>query len=619
MQIAFGDLISDCEVRIIRKHSSLGSRFHGNKGQAMRTPYLSAFTGVSLVGLILVSLLSCQEEAPVCEPIVIRGYLCLETGLSHEGELLVSANPLQHVMSKCEQTSLQLLGKGYRACCDGTCCEWQPDTPNFELHVNGPCEADSDCGFGLKCRLRDVDEGSLPICAYGLADEPCDYQNFCADEHYCHPLLHVCKETISFEGGGCDPSVESCGVGLSCVCPAVKECFCYDGSDEDPCDLGTCQEGYYCAGMEETNAHTSCQNGSKGDPCSWSVQCEGKLECAEVAGGKRCVELLSNGAFCPPATDAFTSCMPGLHCNEAFDPPQCKPLGQEGEPCKLDSDCTPETGCNQTLSQCYDGSEGDPCLTDLECAGGRRCISWALVCVDGSVGDPCWEDSCAPGLYCYSDQADWDGAACLDGVKEDKCFLPEQCNTGLACVERNGETICVELLGDGDTCDPEGILPVACGEGLFCNDAATPPICSAPGEAGAPCKDDAYCEEDHVCLLDLNLCTDGGIDAPCLTDADCHPSISCDAAAQKCGAGIEGAPCPEPDLCFVGLVCSAADDQCHDGETGDPCLIPEDCAVEFSCVAAVGQCYDGGEDAPCDAEEQCQEGLGCIDGICESS
>jgi hypothetical protein len=560
----------------------------------------------------------CQQECPPQEDVIVyQGTICTQEGLTVDGALMVPADPLHYTMSTCGQTSLQLIGQGYRACCDGECCEWHPDTEDFELSLNAPCADDSDCGFGLLCRTREVEGGEATLCVYGALDEPCDYQHFCDADLYCHPTGHVCKALAPAEGLACDPSVMSCASGMFCVCgSSLAGCYCYDGSEWDPCEQGTCQDGLYCVNPADGAGKPGCHDGTKGDPCSWTVQCQGKLECLQVGLLTYCVELLGAYQQCAPSSDEYTRCAPGLVCNEAFDPPVCRPPGEDGDDCHASADCVAWAQCILPLGKCYDGTDGDPCSLEAECSGGRHCIPWLGACSSGHLGDPCVADTCMPGLSCHVVEVGKPEAKCLDGIKGDPCQVDDQCNPGLICMEKPGGKVCVQVSGEGEPCAVDPAALVECSDGLLCNPALEPPACTLPGLSGAACLTGEQCAEGHWCLADLSVCTSGNVAAPCSTNEDCLPGLQCDAAALLCGLGYEGMPCTAAAECFTGYVCSTADGMCHDGMPTDPCLTAVDCAPASFCVQALGQCQDGTAGAACDDVTQCAQGLACTDSVC---
>ena len=610
---------------------------------------MSTIVGAVMVVILLQS--GCKEECDCPPQELYVGYICMEEGMSLDGELLVVADPLHHAESVCEDSTLAVIGKGYRACCDEICCEWHPDDPDYPAHVNGPCETDEDCGFGLMCREEPAPEDQEPIklCRYGSTGEPCDYSHFCSDGHYCHPQMHVCEAPSYVEGVVCDPSAPSCGLPLKCVCVSSgKGCYCYDGTDNDPCQLGTCEAGLYCAYMDDDAVENTCADGSKGAACSWNVQCQGKLVCESTGVGKRCVKHLTVDEPCPEATDPFARCADNLVCNQAFEPARCVLPGEDGAACSVDDDCAWAHSCFTLSGECFDGSEGDPCQIDAECPNSGACISWVGFCADGSLQDPCEEGTCTYGLYCHLDVDGGGGTTCHDGIKGDPCKKTDDCNNGLECMEIDESFRCLEMLPSGTEClsDPTAGW-ATCNDGLFCNAALEPPICAKPGGNAEPCVVEEACAEGFLCLPDLNLCSDGGPGAPCLVDEfcadqllcveavsscqtgepgaacddaeDCAQDLLCNSLTATCEDGLEGDQCSDANDCANGLLCNSLTGTCKPGLEGEPCGDIVDCIFGLVCIESDGACHDGSQGDPCDTPAQCFPGLTCVDGFCDVS
>ena len=572
----------------------------------------------------------CREDCPPIPDIVVPtcppqnvyvGFICRQDGMYLDDEKMVSTDAMHFVDSPCSSATFDIVGKGYRACCDDTCCEWHPDDPTYPLPAFVECETDDECAFGERCRLTKAPNGEqVGTCEYGSEGDPCDYQHFCEEGLFCNEAKLTCETRVDEEGVYCDGAAENCKLPLQCLCHGGGQgCRCYDGTEGDFCHLGTCQAGLYCAFQDDPAHDNACTAGNLGDPCSWDIQCLGNMTCEESADWPRCYQWLIIGEPCGVAAEAYSLCEKGLSCNTAFEPPLCATPGLDTDPCVADTNCSSTYHCIEELGKCYDGSPGDPCITGSDCSPGHNCIGWNQKCAGGAVGDFCEPGTCNEGAYCGPSLEAENEWVCLDGVPGDPCGAVSQCNEGLDCVATDTYSLCFSILDEWEVCllDPLEVFAL-CDVGMTCNGALDPPKCKAPSVSGQVCLAAADCVDGLLCLEGLDLCTGGQENEPCAEDSHCLIGLACELESGLCLSGMEGLPCDGPEDCQEGLLCSTADGLCHNGFEGDPCAEPGDCNEQLLCSSADGQCHDGLDGDPCLVLDDCQEQLLCVafDGLC---
>lgn len=167
---------------------------------------------------------------------------------------------------------------------------------------------------------------------------------------------------------------QACVTGDDCEADAPHCVFnvCRDGSEGDPCILGTdCADANACM-------FGTCYDGSEGDPCILDADC----------------------GVVPVCVNA--SCWDG----------------SDGDPCVDNDDCDAAPFCAQFL--CNDGSVGDPCEDDADCDDAPYCVFSS--CREGVEGDGCVDDG-----DCSDDAPFCVGAVCRDGSVGDPCVLPDDC------------------------------------------------------------------------------------------------------------------------------------------------------------------------------------------------
>lgn len=592
---------------------------------------------------------------PVCDPV----------GLSLDGQLLLSADPLSTQPPLCESSWIHFgVGGGYDACCDEHCCEWNY-VPIPVLPGEGEvCEPAVGCLFGLSCFGA---AGEAPVCGFGAAGDPCDAAHLCAEGHFCGGA-GLCLAQLTDEGAKCSGDAD-CAWPLSCVCPPGGLCRCYDGSLGDPCTSDTCDDETYCTAALLQDGVFLCHDGAAGDPCVGDWQCNDGYSCvAEVMGVTVCAAHLGAGAPCTDAVASLEQCGPGLACNSALAPQVCAPLGIDGAPCTETGDCAAEYICRPDLGACWDGRDGDPCVADTDCTPPYTCVGD----VDGECtwilgdGEVC-EDSgsawirCASDLVCNTTFAP--DQCTVPGEAWDFCFVDGDCADALFCLP--GVGVCYEGV-DGDSCEDDSW----CRDGWHCH--GTLGTCT-DGDFGDPC-DEGICADGFTCHPAEDKCYDGSPGTPCDLDGDCAAGVcvwlwdgaycvllleaggpcgssglpfttcgwgaTCVEPEGECSGGLAGElcneafPCAEGHLCHgeplacvpfgegvecetdadcsEGLHCVPAAGACHDGDNGDPCKEPVDCAEGLDCLLDLGECSDGGPGAPCVDDAGCP-----MDQICD--
>ncbi len=566
--------------------------------------------------------------------------LCDAAGLSLDGAILLSADPLSTQPPLCESSWIHFgIGGGYEACCDEQCCEWTYNAIATLPTEGEACEPDVGCAFGLSCGGAAVD-GLL--CTFGVTGDPCDGGTLCGEGYFCGDS-GLCKPQLVDEGAKCSGDSD-CAWPLSCVCPPGALCRCYDGTLGDPCTSDTCVNETYCAEALLQAGVFFCHDGAAGDPCVGDWQCNEGFGCAaEAMGVQVCAMHLGAGAPCDDLPTSLKQCGPGFACNSALDPQVCAPLGTDGAPCAETLDCAADFECRLGLGTCWDGKDGDPCVADDDCAAPYTCVgdthgecTWVLtadeICED--TGSP-WI-RCASNLVCNTtflpDQCT------VPGAPWDFCFVDGDCSHELFCLP--GVGVCYEGV-DGDFCEDDSW----CRDGWHCHSVLS--TCT-DGDFGDPC-DAGQCADGFTCHPEEDVCYDGSPGTPCVQDADCavgvcvgiwdgaycivllEPGGACGSKAAPfttcgwghvcveppglCSAGLEGDACDSDAHCTDGTGCHPALGICLNGDLGDACSGAFPCALGFECHDETAVCVAIGEGVPCDADEDCGEDLFCVDGF----
>lgn len=260
---------------------------------------------------------------------------------------------------------------GLDKCCGGDCAQ---------------CCDDDDCDDGIACTTNTCFAGQ---CMYLPDDADCGPNEFCSVTESCRPKV-PCDDTATNAAAACaDASLctsDSCVNGfcqnqfcdkgtVCCATGCAAEC-CDDSQcnkDDDPCTVGSCQDGV---------CHTVplCQNGDKCCPsadgksascgaCCSSAECDDKVGCTEDActGARLTCSNNPNNAKCGAGEvcSAQNGCQKQIECDDAGD------CGQE--PCGRCEQGTCKYDCATGKQCCKDTSTCAVCCSDTACDDGIAC------------------------------------------------------------------------------------------------------------------------------------------------------------------------------------------------------------------------------------------------------
>jgi hypothetical protein len=247
----------------------------------------------------------------------------------------------------------------------------------------------------------DYDGEAAQRCADALAALPCDQTSRAA-----RSVAAACRDR--FRGKIADGA----------ACAFDEECA------SARCDQGACPEGVCCAGT----CGPTRSGGAPGDACDRSSECGDGFCDADhtchtlVAAGGDCMrdEQCGYGLACTsPSPSLPGTCRALPHAREACPygrcadlgmrcdaTSHCAPLGQIGEPCMAQVECSPYLECNTATHACASVPVlGMAC--DVKCAGDSFCnpdVAGGLTCTplmaNGTMCDDpgtCASHNCKPG------------------------------------------------------------------------------------------------------------------------------------------------------------------------------------------------------------------------------
>lgn len=539
-------------------------------------------------------------------------------------------------------------------CNDGVSCTVDACSPSSDSCVHTP--SDSLCSDGQFCNGIEVCHpafgclAGVPVNCNDGVGCTVDSCNEAADECRHVPSDSLCADSSFCNGVEvCDP-VNGCQGGTAVVCDDAISCT-VDACDEssDSClhvpDNGACNDGEYCNGVETCDASLGCLAGV-GPECDDGVACtadscnETTDSCDHVPDHGSC----DNGFFCDgvEACDAQHGCVSGTApiCNDGVTctVDACEEASNTCSHTPVDSACDDQQFCNgieycDPTNGCQAGaapncSDGVGCTVDLCDENVDICVHVpnASLCDDGQfcngveVCDPqmgCVAGVpvvCDDGVDCTADSCDETADACVNDP------VHHSCDNGLFC---DGVEVCDSLHG----CQPG--VQSACAPGLYCDETAD--VC-------VECLTDAHCEDDDFCngvaTCESGTCMPGtppscddGI--PCTVDS-CDPQGNACANVpndQACGDGVfcngvetcsptQGCLPGAPPVCDDGLactvdVCDAAIDACTSTPNHDACSDGAYCNGTEVCHPVEG-CIPG-------LAPVCDDGVGCTVDSCDES
>lgn len=244
------------------------------------------------------------------------------------------------------------------------------------------------------------------------------------------------------------------------------------------------------------------------------------------------------------------SCLDGICVFEAVDG-----LCDDGNLCTADDSCV-EGKCEGTPLDCDD---------DAFCNGEESCDAATGECVAGTPPE------LADDVECTVDECDEDNDEITHTPEHALCEDGDQCTAGLCdpekgCSYQQHTASC----DDGDPCTVDD----SCLEGLCAGDSKD-------------CGDGEFCNGDEVCEVETGECVEG--EALDLDDGLACTTDACDEDADEITHTPDDAFCDDENPCTVDL-CSA-EDGCGYENNQDPCDDGEECTDGDLC--AMGICEPG--------------------------
>lgn len=349
------------------------------------------------------------------------------------------------------------------------------------------------------------------------------------------------------------------------------------GSDEadttEPADTATGKDGGDTGQVPETVQDTQGTDDAGGD-ASPDTKPDAKPDTKPDTSSKASV-----GAACADDYD----CLSGLQCFGSWPKGYCTIVSCDapGNNCPGSSVCYGEA----TLKLCHVACELDG---DCRLGDGYACkrLSATFGGIDAQLCSPSGKNPAGLGCSKASDCAG--SATCLTDMPGGYCArlgcgLSDPCDSGQACVLRNGKPVCLKTCVADVECQIGGNNPRKCVDKTdlgkqpvkVCLDSTT----SAP--VGAACLADLDCETKLCSIFAKGTCTVGG--QPCMNDTQCGAAGPCklDPAAEK---GVCSAPCNKDKPCPINSVCVPGSDNTS-GSCQPTCKGPGD---EASCGGVPG-------------------------------
>ena len=256
--------------------------------------------------------------------------------------------------------------------------------------------------------------------------------------------------------------------------------------------------------------------------------------------GAACVD----GLDCKAGLECFS--WPGGYCTQ----PGCS---ISGSPCPGSATCW---GADDKSQICTAGCEinGD-CRLDDGYACKRLTLAWGGVdtqlCLPGGAAKP--GTLCKGPLDCSGESTcvtDIPGGYCA----RVGCGKGDSCESGTACVLRDGKPLCLKVCTGDVDCQVGGGLPRKCAlrsdlskvEVKVCLDTDK----AAP--VGGDCLADLDCQSGKCQIVAKGTCQVGGL--PCIVDGQCGANGPCELSKDK-EKGICSQPCGKDAACPIGSLC----------------------------------------------------------------
>ncbi len=326
-------------------------------------------------------------------------------------------------------------------------------------------------------------------------------------------------------------------------------------------------------------------------------------ECANAYVARACTDwateptacgqfLLPNAQPKQPCYDGYQECIEGACRGVSCSDRRCRPLGVEGDDCRVSTDCVSGLYCRTTstpgVGVCSPpATVGDSCMNSNECAEGLTCLGQCLALP--KPGDACVMGRCDANAYCGQTP---DGGVCFEKVARGlPCVSDTQCTAGSVCDTQSLSCVASVVDVNGPCSERQ-----TCASGLICAGltANTVGLCVKPRGFGETCTRSEECQAHLACTV-----ADGGYGecdsrgetgAPCFSARDCSVFMTC----------LKGACAPRP-------------------MTGQPCS-PQTPCLWGACTPMPSDggylCTDfGGPGARCSDDHECASGR-CVSGQC---
>uniref|UniRef100_A0A914DP12 Uncharacterized protein n=1 Tax=Acrobeloides nanus TaxID=290746 RepID=A0A914DP12_9BILA len=303
-------------------------------------------------------------------------------------------------------------------------------------------------------------------------------------------------------------------------------------NDNNPCIIGTCNNGYCCSSgsSQVINVGGGCGNGNCGNNqaiviCPGGGTSYGQCYNNQCSSGYSCI----NNYCCPSSSSSSSSVSACLCPNCAKSSGQCY-----GGFCQSSGTvCYQNTNsCCPQLPVCPDGTQAagacvnNQCGTGFTCRNGLCCVSNSNVprCLDGSIAvGACIDCECGPGYTCTT------ANLC--------CPAPAMCPTGQVSIGPCVNTQCPTNY----TC--VGNFP----NDNCCGAAPSTALCLAIDSIG-PCINNA-CDAGFTCDTTQQVCCPNLLAAvgPCLNSdvGACPIAAYCQQSTQMCFTLSGGSSCPD--------------------------------------------------------------------------
>ncbi len=278
----------------------------------------------------------------------------------------------------------------------------------------------------------------------------------------------------------------------------------------------------------------------------------------------------------------YQECIEGI-CRGASCPQQCQPLGALGDSCASNTECAAGLSCEKlqsggTIGQCRPIATLNEDCSRASCAAGLYCVGGACLSLP-AAGEACLSGQCAADAFCDTSTAK---ATCrARRPKEASCSTTFECARPLLCAESR----CQQALRQLDESCP---APLSCAPGLKCTSLPNQPVpvCTIPAKVGAPCSEDAQCEETLQCAPSKTC------ERKRRPGADCSDTVQCESFARCLGGQcrlllLEGSTCAQNEACASGFCLL----HLNEGRCFEPAAAGAACTRDAECQTK--QCDNG--------------------------